>query len=106
MKEQDVDRQHPRPSEQGVEEDLRRQRHLFMRLAENALFVAESLRGNYFDNTAKFVSHLRKTMKQSDRTERILGVRQVDALGWPDVRDEVVTFIDGGVGQVKISSQV
>jgi hypothetical protein len=97
------ERQHPWHSTEGVGEDLHRQRHLFFRLAENALFVAENLRNNYFLNTAKFVSDLRKTMVQSGR---ILGTQQVDALAWSDVHDEVVTFIDGGVGQVQISSQV
>ena len=36
----------------------------------------------------------------------ILRCTAVDGIGWDDVRDEVVTFIDGGVGQVRISSQV
>ncbi len=52
-------------TEQAVREDLQRQPHLFMRLAENALTVAESLRGNYFANTAKFVSALRRAMDEA-----------------------------------------
>lgn len=36
-----------RLTEASVQEDLQRQPHLFVRLAENALTVAESLRGNY-----------------------------------------------------------
>lgn len=35
-----------------VREDLQRQPHLFMKLAQNALTVAESLRKNYFTNTS------------------------------------------------------
>ena len=45
-------------SEAGVNEDFHRQPQLFFKLAENALTVAESLRHNYFRNTAEFVSHL------------------------------------------------
>ena len=48
-----------RLTEAGVHEDLQRQPHLFMKLAENALTVAESLRGNYFENTARFITALR-----------------------------------------------
>lgn len=90
-------------SPDGVRADLQRQPHLFMKLAENALTVAESLRGNYFKNTAEFVSALRAAMR---RTEPILHVMPVDSMSWADVQGEVVTFIDGGVGQVQISSQV
>jgi hypothetical protein len=36
-----------RASEEAVREDLQRQPHLYMRLAENALTVAESFRANY-----------------------------------------------------------
>ncbi len=90
-------------SEQGVHEDLERQPHLFMRLAENALTVAESVRDNYFKNTAQFITHLRKAVERDDA---IMTVRDVSDAKWSDVQDEVVTFIDGGVGQVRNSSQV
>lgn len=90
-------------TETGVRADLERQPHLFMRLAENALTVAESLRDNYFKNTAHFVSALRKAMH---REEPVLRTFDVSNTTWSDVRGEVVTFIDGGVGQVQISSQV
>lgn len=96
-------RQHPWQSKDGVEEDLQRLPHLFFRLAENALLVSESLRSNYFANTATFVHQLCRRMKSDDP---ILYHTSVDGLGWDDVRGEVVTFIDGGVGQVQISSQV
>jgi hypothetical protein len=95
-------------SEQAVIEDLQRQPHLFLRLAENALTVAESLRDNYFKNTAHFVRALRSAMQpgRSRHPEPILQTQRVDAVAWPDLQGEVVTFIDGGVGQVQISSQV
>lgn len=51
-------------TEAGVQEDFQRQPHLFVRLAENALTVAESLRGNYFQNTAKFIAALRKAVAE------------------------------------------
>ncbi|MEA2596211.1 MAG: acetyl-CoA synthetase, partial [Thermomicrobiales bacterium] len=73
-----------------------------MRLAENALVVAEGLRDNYFKNTAAFVSHLRKAML---RPEPILRAFSVADATWSDVQGEVVTFIDGGVGQVQLSSR-
>lgn len=96
-----------RASEEAVREDLQRQPHLFMRLAENALTVAASFRDNYLKNTAKFVAHLRRAMNQANlREEPILGVRRVENAVWSDVSGEVVTFIDGGVGRVQISSQV
>jgi NurA domain-containing protein len=91
------------PTEAGVRADLERQPHLFMRLAENALTVAESLRDNYFKNTAQFVSALRKAMR---REEPVLRTFDVADTAWSEVQGEVVTFIDGGVGQVRISSQV
>ena len=61
-------------SEQLVEEareDLQRQPHLFMKLAENALTVAESLRDNYFANTATFVAHLRRAMLEAAQGRRL-----------------------------------
>ncbi len=90
-------------SEAGVNEDLHRQPHLFLKLAENALTVAESLRNNYFRNTAQFVVHLRKAI---GRSTPIMQLYPTADLSWHDTRGEIVTFIDGGVGQVQISSQV
>jgi NurA domain len=93
----------------GVQEDLQRQPHLFFRLAENALTVAESLRGNYFKNTATFILALRKAIDeaaQGRRTEPILNVHEVADTTWAAVQNEVVTFIDGGVGQVQLASRV
>ncbi|MGH2487694.1 MAG: DNA double-strand break repair nuclease NurA [Ktedonobacterales bacterium] len=90
-------------SEAGVNEDLHRQPQLFLKLAENALTVAENLRNNYFSNTAQFVAQLRKAM---DRTSPVFLRYPATDLTWQDAQGEVVTFIDGGVGQVRISSQV
>ena len=96
-------------TESAVREDLRRQPQLMMKLAENSLIVAESLRNNYFNNTAKFVTALRRAMRESDegkRNDQILEVSNVGDTSWNDVQGEVVTFIDGGIGQVQISNQV
>jgi hypothetical protein len=90
-------------TEAGVQEALERQPHLFLRLAENTLTVAESIRDNYLKNTARFIRDLRIAMQ---RDEPIMAVQNVADMTWSDVQGEVVTFIDGGVGQVQISSQV
>lgn len=98
-----------RLTEDGVQEELQHQPHLLMRLAENALMVAESLRDNYFKNTAKFVAALRKAMHMASagwRPDSPLIVHSVKDADWADFQNEVVTFIDGGVGHVQISSQV
>lgn len=98
-----------RLTEDGVREDLQRQPHLMLKLAENAFTVAESLRDNYFKNTASFVTTLRQAMQAAadgKRVDPILTTHQVGQLDWLDMQGEVVTFIDGGVGRVRISSQV
>src|SRR5438045_2352531 len=88
-----------------VAESLQRQPHLFMRLLQNSLTVAESLRNNYFKNTATFVADIKRRMRLS-KAEPILSCQRADNLEWPALQGEVVTFIDGGIGQVEISSQV
>lgn len=98
-----------RLTEDGVREDLQRQPHILMKLAENSFTVAESLRDNYFKNTAKFVRELRRVMYasiQGKRSEPILEVQKVKDAQWSAMQGEVVAFIDGGIGQVQISSQV
>ena len=103
---QDQDR---RLTEEGVQADLQRQPHLLMKLAENALTVAESLRDNYFKNTAKFVVALRKAMYlagEGQRSDSPLTTYPVGDIEWSQFQNEVVTFIDGGIGRVQISSQV
>jgi NurA domain-containing protein len=93
------------PSVSEIAESLQRQPHLFMRLLQNSLTVAESLRDNYFKNTARFVSDLKRRMR-TEKDAPILLCSRADILEWPTLQGEVVTFIDGGVGQVEISSQV
>jgi hypothetical protein len=97
-----------RLSEEGVREDFQRQPHLLMKLAENALTVAESLRDNYFKNTASFIGALRRAMAATARGTRepILTVHGVQDVTWAEMQGEVVTFIDGGIGRVEISTQV
>jgi hypothetical protein len=98
-----------RLTEEAVAEELQQQPHLFMRLAENALAVAESLRGNYFKNTATFITDLRRAIQAAatgKRTNPVLTTHQVSDANWMQVQGEVVTFVDGGVGQVQLSSQV
>jgi hypothetical protein len=98
-----------RSTEEAVREDLQRQPHIFIRLAENALTIAESLRGNYFKNTATFVAALRVAMRasaQGKRADVILQTHKTSEAEWSKVQDEVVTFVDGGVGQVNLSNQV
>lgn len=99
--------QHEKMTEAEVLEDLQRQPLVFMRLAENALTVAESFRSNYLKNTADFISKLRRAIRQpaDERDEPILTVHQVAETTWADVSGEVVTFIDGGVGRAQLSSQ-
>src|SRR5215216_2209885 len=86
----------PRLTEQSVAEDLQRQPHLLMMLAENALTVAESLRDNYFRNTARFVASLRQAATRPDNP--IMQVGSVTDADWSQIEREVVTFIDGGIG--------
>jgi hypothetical protein len=93
-------------AEDAVREDLQQQPYILLRLAENAMSVAESLRDNYFANTAKFVSHLRAANARDKAGERVLEILDVPPASWADLHDEVVTFIDGGVGNVQIASQV
>jgi NurA domain len=98
-----------RLTEEGVRDDLQRQPYLLMRLAENALTVAESLRDNYFKNTAHFIRALRKAVDaaaQGKRAEAPLTIHDIKGVDWTAVQGEVVTFIDGGIGQVQMSSRV
>jgi hypothetical protein len=98
----------PRLTDEGVRADLQRQPHLMLKLAENALSVAENLRDNYFRNTTTFIKHLRKRVygTSAGGQEPILTVHRVDDIDWSALRGEVVTFIDGGIGGVELSNQV
>ena len=92
---------------ESVIQDLQHQPNLFMELAENALFVAESLRDNYFQNTAKFVAILRTTLRDALERDRepVFNIYEVHNFEWRDIQDETITFIDTGIGQTQISSQ-
>jgi hypothetical protein len=91
-------------SEEGVKQDLQRQPSIMLKLAENALQVAESLRGNYFSNTAKFIAALRGAMAREENP--IFKKRKVENADWSFFQGETVAFVDGGIGQIEISSQV
>lgn len=78
------------------------QPHILIKLQENALTVAESLRGNYFENTAKLIDFLR----QQNKSNQLFKIDNVNSPQWTDFKNEVVTFIDGGVGQVEMASPV
>ena len=98
-----------RLTENGVQEDLLQQPQLMMKLVEQSLLVAENLRGNYFRNTARFVSDLRRAIDAGNKGTRgnsILQVYSVADAAWEEFQGELVSFIDGGVGQVELSSQV
>lgn len=93
----------------SVQAELQRQPHILLKLAENSLTVAKSLRDNYFKNTAHFVSDVRRAIHHSQegtRPDPILNATDVSSTEWADFQEEVVSFIDGGVGRVQISSQV
>lgn len=95
-------------TEEGVREDLQSRPHLLIGLAENALTVAESLRDNYFTNTARFITALRRRVSEAGRGKHpnpILTVHKLEDAEWSAVQGEVVTFIDGGFGRGQISSQ-
>src|SRR5436190_16780618 len=84
-----------------VEAELQRQPHILMKLAENSLTVAISLRDNYFRNTARFISQVRRAIQQAQRGERettVLDSEDVSACRWAEFQNEVVSFVDGGVG--------
>ena len=61
-----------------VEAELQRQPHILMKLAENSLTVAQSIRDNYFRNTARFVSDVRRAIAQAERGERAAAVLQTE----------------------------
>lgn len=93
----------------SVQAELQCQPHILLKLAENSLTVAKSLRDNYFKNTAHFVSHVRRAIhnvQEGTRPDPILSAFDVSSTDWSEFQNEVVSFIDGGVGRVQISSQV
>ncbi|MFN3385044.1 MAG: DNA double-strand break repair nuclease NurA [Candidatus Thermochlorobacter sp.] len=91
-------------SEEGVRADLQRQPSIMLKLAENALQVAESLRGNYLKNTARLIALLRQAMLREENP--ILKKQKIKNAEWSQFQGETVAFVDGGVGQVEISGPV
>jgi hypothetical protein len=94
---------------EDVSAEIQRRPHVLLQLAENALTVAESLRDNYFRNTASFIADLRRASQLAEAGKRerpLMEVHSAAGLTWEELRGEVVTFIDGGVGQVQVASQV
>src|SRR5216683_2358497 len=65
-----------------VEAELQRQPHILLKLPENSLTVAKSLRDNYFKNTAHFVSDVRRAIhhvQKGTRPDPILVVSDVSS---------------------------
>ena len=90
----------PEQDEERVLEDLYQQPQLMMQLVEKSLLVAENLRDNYYRNTARFITHLRQAMK---RDIPILQTFSVKDATWEEFQSELVSFIDGGIGQSELS---
>lgn len=91
-----------RLTENDVQEDLLRQPQLMMK----TLLVAENLRDNYYRNTARFITHLRQAIDQTNRGTRdnpILQTFSVKDASWEEFQNELVSFIDGGIGQTELS---
>lgn len=97
------------PTIEDVSAEMQQKPQIWLQLAQNALTVAESLRDNYLRNTAKFITHLRKAAWLAEvgkRDSSIIEVHDAATITWKDVQHELVTFIDGGVGEVQFASQV
>ena len=95
-----------RLTENHVQEDLLRQPQLMMKIVEKTLLVAENLRDNYFRNTARFISDLRRSMDAANKGVRdssILQTYSVKDASWEEFQNELVSFIDGGIGQTELS---
>ena len=72
--------------ENEVLEDLYQQPQLMMQIVEKSLLVAENLRGNYYRNTARFITHLRQAMK---RDSTILQTFSVKDATWEEFQNEL-----------------
>ena len=88
--------------QQSVVSKIQQQPHILIKLQENALTVAENLRGNYFENTAKLITFLR----QQNGNNNLFKIENIGQPQWTDFKNEVATFIDGGVGQIEMESPV
>ena len=87
-------------TEEEIQEIVQPKPQILLKLQENALTVAESLRNNYFYNTAKLIEFIKKINQK-------IGLFKIDNVcnpKWSDFQNEAVAFIDGGVG--KIDSEV
>lgn len=81
----------PEPSEQ-----LHSDPDLFVRIAENALLVAEDLRQDYFQSTLGIAREMRRGFREGDGRYRIDKVPQapLDACS--------VAFVDGGISKIDV----
>lgn len=86
----------------NIGQEIQNHPHVLLKLQENALTVAENLRDNYFNNTTKLIAFLR----EQNKTNKLFKIENVGDPQWSDFQNEVVTFIDGGVGQVEMDSPV
>lgn len=94
-----------------IMQEIVKRPHIFVALVQNALTVAQSLRDNYFTDTAELVSLLRPKVDygrgRDNIKDPIFEMRAVDkSKCWEDYRGEEIAFIDGGVGSVEFLSQV
>ncbi|MDE0555454.1 MAG: hypothetical protein OXI24_14620, partial [Candidatus Poribacteria bacterium] len=91
-----------RLTESDVQEDLLRQPQLMMK----TLLVAENLRDNHFRNTAHFIRDLRRAIDEANKGIRdtsILQTYSVKDASWEEFQNELVSFIDGGIGRTELS---
>jgi hypothetical protein len=81
--------------------ELRRQPNVFRRIIESSLAVGKDIRERYLPITATLLERIRTAGLMDE-------IGRVDAglsTFWPDHRGEVVTFIDGGVGNIQIMTR-
>ncbi|MDJ1176940.1 DNA double-strand break repair nuclease NurA [Roseofilum capinflatum] len=89
-------------TQQAVEDKIQKQPHILIKLQENALKVATNARDNYFKNTAQLISFL----QQKNQDNHLFKINHVENPSWSNFQNEIVTFIDGGVGQIDMNSPV
>jgi hypothetical protein len=70
MEDQQRNVEQPGGEAERVAREIQARPHVLMRLAENSLTVADSLRDNYLRNTATFVGHLRRAIRLADKGKR------------------------------------
>ncbi|GAB4323313.1 MAG: hypothetical protein Kow0091_30660 [Geminocystis sp.] len=89
-------------SQQNIIQKIKQQPHILIKLQENALTVATNLRDNYFKNTADLIAFL----QEQNQNQNLFKIENVNNPQWSDFKNEVVTFIDGGVGKIEMESPV